>query len=69
LRKWREIALDILLYKIIEQRRVYDHLKKPAARMVIVGVNLQMLRELVDALGQMAIWTRGTGIGSWTRFP
>src|SRR5215471_287543 len=47
------IALDVLRSQIIEQTTALAHqLEKPPARMMILRVNLEMLGQVRDALGQ-----------------
>lgn len=47
------IPLDIHLFQVVEQiAAMTDHFEQAAAGVVILGVNLQMRGELVDAIGQ-----------------
>src|SRR5438552_2804212 len=47
------VALLVLAAEIIEQRTaLVDHHQQAATRMIVLGVALEMLGEVVDALGQ-----------------
>ena len=47
------IALDVLLHEVVEQAAALtDHLVQAAAGVVILRVDLEVLGELVDALGE-----------------
>jgi hypothetical protein len=47
------VALDVLSHQIIKQfSALTDHLEKPAAGVIVLGVCLEMLGELRDALGE-----------------
>lgn len=59
------VTLDVLVHEVIEQTAALtDHKKQAVAAVVILLVNLQMLGELIDALGQDGNLHLGrTGVG------
>ena len=59
------IALDVLLHQVVEKAATLtDHLVQAATGVVVVGVNLEVLGELVDALGENSDLDFGrTGVG------
>ena len=48
----RSVALDVLFPEVVQKASALtDHLQKPAARVMVLCVELEVLVQVVDALG------------------
>ena len=63
------IPLDVVAPEVVEQPTApTDEHQQPAARVMVLLVDLQVLRQVVDALVRSAIWTSGEPVSvSWRR--
>ena len=60
------VALDVASLDVVEKTTTpSNHHQKSTATVMVVGVGLEMLGEMIDAIGQQCdLYFRGTGVGS-----